>query len=815
MPAEHFGEGVDVGLGRGAPHHDGLRVAGEAVDDDQDVLAIPGGPPVVRVEAAPRLLGRPAGLEGVPGVGVHRGLAGQAALHRPLHRPVHAGEPEAHPQQPLGGVHAHVGVVGQVDHPVPQQDVLGGVAAVRHDDPLPPAHQLLQHAELRPDGHVRHQLPVRWLLAGPYRCLELLVHRVELGHVLHHLHREGGRQVRHDHPHHLHVARLVHQLPLLLPWTEPLDGRGVPGGVVARHLLAGQVLVGEGEVSDAGPVLGHAHRRWPGQVVVEGNEALVVAPAGELHPDQVGPEHLHAPHLGQALPVDLALPALLVAGHGAAGVVHWHPPPLLVLLVEAGGDAARRGVGHQVGLPAGVVGRQEGAGAHHAEELLVALLPLPAPLELGVLLQQLPERGRHLLVAPVLLVVEAVPGVVGGGLEQGPHVLRGLRPPRLHDVLDLVRVGGDAGRRVHPSEPPHLGGAHGGLAQLEGDAALPGPLQHGGQVPVVLPHILAVHQQVVVDGDAAPQSGEGLSHLVVEDAGAVGGPKEQALHPVQAAVRLEHHLAGGGEGQLHEAVPHVELAEHLGALQPVSHLLGRGHMVPGVLGALVDGPGVDVHADGALGLLLRYGEVEDAVDRLGRVDLLDHPVLLQLLQVGGQLVPVVEGDGVPGRLHWPEARLVLQLDRLHLHPAHLLREYRSRMLLHDALCLGPALAGDDGHGRLLGEHLLAGHPQPGRDAQLPHLLLLLLYLLLLLCLSLLQLQLLHGLALLLLLQLRGLALLQLPQFRGLALLQLPHTLLQLLQLLPLLLRGGLVRCEVMAGIIGTMVGPGAHSLYAG
>ena len=76
--------------------------------------------------------------------------------------------------------------------------------------------------------------------------------------------------------------------------------------------------------------------------------------------------------------------------------------------------------------------------------------------------------------------------------------------------------------------------------------------------------VLPEHQRVVVVRDAALESREHLCHLVMEDARAVGRPEEEPLHP--AEVRLEDHLAAGGEWYLVEAVTHVKLTEHLGSL---------------------------------------------------------------------------------------------------------------------------------------------------------------------------------------------------------------------------------------------------------
>ena len=119
MPGEDLGEAMDVVFCAGAVHHGHLRVPGEVVYDDQQVLVVPGGPPVVAAEPLPGLLWSLVRLEGVPVVVLGGGLAGQALCCPPLHLPVHAWEPEPLPQQPLGSLHAHVPRVPQLHHPVP------------------------------------------------------------------------------------------------------------------------------------------------------------------------------------------------------------------------------------------------------------------------------------------------------------------------------------------------------------------------------------------------------------------------------------------------------------------------------------------------------------------------------------------------------------------------------------------------------------------------------------------------------------------------------------------------------------------------
>ena len=70
-------------------------------------------------------------------------------------------------------------------------------------------------------------------------------------------------------------------------------------------------------------------------------------------------------------------------------------------------------------------------------------------------------------------------------------------------------------------------------------------------------HVPTVDEDVVVDGDAALDSCEGLADLVVEYARAVGGPKDQPLHPVQSLVGLEDTVGAVVEGNLVEPIPHV------------------------------------------------------------------------------------------------------------------------------------------------------------------------------------------------------------------------------------------------------------------
>ena len=198
-------------------------------------------------------------------------------------------------------------------------------------------------------------------------------------------------------------------------------------------------------------------------------------------------------------------------------MVDWQPPPLLVLLVQAGRDPLGRGVGDQVGLPVRVVGHEDGGVAHHPHQLLVAPLPPGVPPEVLALGQQLPQRRRHLLVRLVLIVVEGEPGVVGRRLQQGPDVLAAVRPPRLHHPPDLLRVRGHPRLRENPAEPVDLRLAEGGLGHLEGHPFLLCPPEHLLQVLVVVLVVLAEDEDVVVDSDAALDTPEGLLHLVVED----------------------------------------------------------------------------------------------------------------------------------------------------------------------------------------------------------------------------------------------------------------------------------------------------------
>ena len=114
------------------------------------------------------------------------------------------------------------------------------------------------------------------------------------------------------------------------------DWPWVSGAVVCWHLLSWEIFVSECEVDDLAPVFGYSD--WAGlvEVVVEGNEGLMIPSGGELVPDQVWSEHHHDLGLGQTLPVYLAPPPLLLRGEGPGDVVHWYPPILLVLLIYGG-----------------------------------------------------------------------------------------------------------------------------------------------------------------------------------------------------------------------------------------------------------------------------------------------------------------------------------------------------------------------------------------------------------------------------------------------------------------------------------------------
>ena len=82
----------------------------------------------------------------------------------------------------------------------------------------------------------------------------------------------------------------------------------------------------------------------------------------------------------------------------------------------------------------------------------------------------------------------------------------------------------------------HYCGTDGGLAQPEGDANVLGPVQCGLEVDVVLLHVSPKDEDVIIDGDAASDPLKGFADLVMEDASAVGGAKEEVLHPVEALV---------------------------------------------------------------------------------------------------------------------------------------------------------------------------------------------------------------------------------------------------------------------------------------
>ena len=108
-------------------------------------MPILGGVPVVHGQPGPRLLRRLRWFQGIPGLALHAGLAGQAGADSPLHSPVHTWKPEADSELPLGGVHPLLCAVPDVHHPVPQLHVILLVAPFWDDYLLPPAEQPFQH----------------------------------------------------------------------------------------------------------------------------------------------------------------------------------------------------------------------------------------------------------------------------------------------------------------------------------------------------------------------------------------------------------------------------------------------------------------------------------------------------------------------------------------------------------------------------------------------------------------------------------------------------------------------------------------------
>ena len=68
-----------------------------------------------------------------------------------------------------------------------------------------------------------------------------------------------------------------------------------------------------------------------------------------------------------------------------------------------------------------------------------------------------------------------------------------------------------------------------------------------------------------MDGDAAMDSCKGLADLMLEDACAVGGPKEQPLNSVQSFVGLEDTVRGAVRGTWWNPFP---LSSSVNALAP-------------------------------------------------------------------------------------------------------------------------------------------------------------------------------------------------------------------------------------------------------
>ena len=103
--------------------------------------------------------------------------------------------------------------------------------------------------------------------------------------------------------------------------------------------------------------------------------------------------------------------------------------------------------------------------------------------------------------------------------------------------------------------------------------------------------VLAEDQYVVVYGGASLHSPKGLLHLIMEDTTSGCGSKEHPLHPVKPLVCLDDGFVLGflRQWELKEPHCHVHLAEHLGPLQAVPHLLWLPHVELGPLHAHIHG----------------------------------------------------------------------------------------------------------------------------------------------------------------------------------------------------------------------------------
>ena len=104
-------------------------------------------------------------------------------------------------------------------------------------------------------------------------------------------------------------------------------------------------------------------------------------------------------------------------------------------------------------------------------------------------------------------------------------------------------------------------------------------------------------------------------------------------------------------------MPHIHLAEELGPLDGVSDLLWRDDVVLGHLGSLVERPGMYIHPYVAI-LLLRQGDVEDAVYGRPGVHILYDPVLPELLEVSAEAFMVVVRDCKAWWLYWLKPVLI-------------------------------------------------------------------------------------------------------------------------------------------------------------
>ena len=144
--------------------------------------------------------------------------------------------------------------------------------------------------------------------------------------------------------------------------------------------------------------------------------------------------------------------------------------------------------------------------------------------------------------------------------------------------------------------------------------------------------------------------------------------------------------------------------------------LWEGDVILGVLGPLVEGPGVYVHPDCTLCLLLRDGQVQNAIYWLGWVHLLNDPFLGELLEMGGQFVLVVVWDRVARWRDGFKPSLILKDGGRDLHVPNPVCEDRPRVFMYNVICLSLPRLWDVVQRPLSRVHVDARLPQPVRHA---------------------------------------------------------------------------------------------------